>query len=227
MFKDNFMDQDFETVFLPTDAIYDIKTPISSVALLPKYQKIIKRISTVTDITTLKDIVEIDIDNFSKLPYFGNLFMYQLVQLQNAIFHITKYSRPKTEEKLSKIKLSQEQLEIPLNQLNLSLKSQKLIKRISGLMEAVRTVQEVININPIDFSMLPTIGKSYVKDLIELQHELPIILEERTKNQYSFSHYSIEFNQIDAALIENVENYLWTLDEKRMDIALSRWGFNY
>jgi hypothetical protein len=27
-------------------------------------------------------------------------------------------------------------------------------------------------------------------------------------------------------LIEDVENYLWTLDEMKMDIALSRWGFN-
>jgi hypothetical protein len=39
-------------------------------------------------------------------------------------------------------------------------------------------------------------------------------------------NYSIDFNEIDDILLEDIENYLWTLDEKRMDIALSRWGFN-
>lgn len=35
-----------------------------------------------------------------------------------------------------------------------------------------------------------------------------------------------EFNEIDNILIEDIEGYLWTLNEMKMDIAISRWGFN-
>ncbi len=31
---------------------------------------------------------------------------------------------------------------------------------------------------------------------------------------------------IDKTLIEDIENYLWSLDERKTDIALSRWGYN-
>jgi hypothetical protein len=56
---------------------------------------------------------------------------------------------------------------------------------------------------------------------------LPNLLESQTKKSALFNNsYSIEFNEIDDILIEDVESYLWTLDEMKMDIALSRWGFN-
>ncbi len=41
------------------------------------------------------------------------------------------------------------------------------------------------------------------------------------------SFESIEFDEIDNTLIEDIESYLWTFDEMKMDIALSRWGFNH
>ena len=36
-----------------------------------------------------------------------------------------------------------------------------------------------------------------------------------------------EMSKIDEILIEDIETYLWSLDEKQQDIALSRWGFNH
>jgi hypothetical protein len=52
-------------------------------------------------------------------------------------------------------------------------------------------------------------------------------LEEQEKKIALFKdNYSIDFTEIDNVLIEDIENYLWLLDEKKRDIALSRWGFN-
>jgi DNA-directed RNA polymerase sigma subunit (sigma70/sigma32) len=34
-------------------------------------------------------------------------------------------------------------------------------------------------------------------------------------------------SKIDEILIEDIETYLWSLDEKQQNVALSRWGFNH
>jgi hypothetical protein len=129
---------------------------------------------------------------------------------------------------LPQITLSTEQLETPLNQLALSTQYQRLIKRISTAIGNVNTVQDILTIDPVDFSKLTAVGNKYVKQLIELQKLLPGFLEAQTQKLALFrENYSIEFNDIDNILIEDVENYLWTLNEMKMDIALSRWGFNH
>ena len=129
---------------------------------------------------------------------------------------------------MPQITLSTEQLETPLNQLALSTQYQRLIKRISTAIGNVNTVQDILTIDPVDFSKLTAVGNKYVKQLIELQKLLPGFLEAQTQKLALFrENYSIEFNDIDNILIEDVENYLWTLNEMKMDIALSRWGFNH
>ena len=223
-----------EDIFTSTDNSYDFETPINRLALSPKYQKLIKRISAVMDnIETVQDIIGIDVTGFSKLPAVGKLYVKSLVKLQKRL-SLTDTNQSNTnvtqeieEELPSKITLSTEQLETPLNQLALSTQYQKLIKRISAVTNNVVTVQDIINISPINFAKLPTVGRLYVNNLIEFQKNIPRLLETKTKKSASFSNkYSIEFNEIDIILIEDFEGYLWTLDEMKMDIALSRWGFN-
>lgn len=122
------------------------------------------------------------------------------------------------------ITLSPTQLETPIAKLAIPAKYQKLIKRISALADNIVTVQDIINLEPFSFADLPTVGKSYVKSLIEIQKQLPSLLDAQARKFASFN--SIKFDEIDNLLIEDIESYLWTLDEIKMDIALSRWGFN-
>jgi len=121
-----------------------------------------------------------------------------------------------------------EYYQTPLNTVYLvSTQYQKLIKKISSVIGNVTTVKDIIDLDPVYFSNLPGIGKKHVEQLIELQSKLPEFLESQSKKTALFNdNYSIDFNEIDNILLEDIENYLWTLDEKRMDIALSRWGFN-
>jgi hypothetical protein len=121
--------------------------------------------------------------------------------------------------------LSPAQLETPLAQVAFPAQYQKLIRKISAAATQVVSVQDLINLAPAKFAKIPTVGKLYVKSLIELKEQLPTLLDAQAKKFASFS--SIEFIEIDNTLIEDIENYLWTLDEIRMDVALSRWGFNH
>jgi hypothetical protein len=123
------------------------------------------------------------------------------------------------------ITLSPAQLETPLAQVAFPTQYQKLLKRISAVTGNVATIQDLINLDPVGFGELPTVGKLYVKNLIELKERLPSLLDTQARKFAAFS--SIEFWEIDNILIEDIESYLWELDDTKMDIALSRWGFNH
>jgi phosphoglucomutase len=75
-----------EEIFSSINNNYDFETPIYRLALSQKYQKLIKRISAVIDyVETVKDIIDIDITSFSKLPAVGKLYVDSLMNLQNAL----------------------------------------------------------------------------------------------------------------------------------------------
>ncbi len=222
-----------EDIFTSSDNSYDFSTPINKLALSSKYKKLIKRISVVIDnIETVQDIIDIDVTRFSNLPAIGKLYIESLIKLQSAI-SLTKIIQTncdfdKIVELSPPITLTKDQLETPLNQLALSTQYKRLIKRISTAVGNVNTVQDIIQIDPFYFSNLPAVGKQYVNQLVEFKELLPSFLEKQTQKSMLFNdNYSIEFNDIDNILIEDVEVYLWTLDEIKMDVALSRWGFNH
>jgi hypothetical protein len=222
-------DKSVETIELITT---ELETPLNQLVLSPQYEKLIKRISrSMGIVNTVQDVLDIDLVEFSKLPYVGKSYVDLLVNFQNEFVSQNILNQIKIaneiEEVPPQIMLSLEQLETPINQIALSAQYKRLIGRISNAMGDVYTAQDILNINPVQFSELPAIGKSYVNQLIEFQKKLPAFLEKQTQKSSLFTeNYSIEFNEIDNVLIEDIEDYLWTLDEMKMDIALSRWGFN-
>lgn len=202
-----------------------LEMPLITISLVStQYQRLIKRISSVIgNINTVQDILNLDSAYFATLPAVGNKYVHQLTELQKQLPIFLK------EAPIKQIILSQEQLETPLNTIYLLLTQyQKLIKRISSAIGDVSTVKDVIDLDPMYFSNLPAVGKIYVTQLIELQNKLPEFLEAKSKKSALFNdNYLIEFNEIDNLLLEDIESYLWSLDEMKMDIALSRWGFNH
>ena len=154
-----------DDIFTSTDNSYDFATPINRLALSPKYQKLIKRILVVMDnIKTVQDIIDIDAAGFSKLPYVGKSYVDLLIALQNTlaptnIIQLNSNIKEIEAELPPPITLSTDQLEIPLNQLALPTQYQRLIKRISTAIGNVSTAQDIIDIEPINFSKLPAVGK--------------------------------------------------------------------
>ncbi len=123
------------------------------------------------------------------------------------------------------ITLSLAQLETHLAQVVFPTQYQELIRKISASVGDLVTVQDLINLDSSHFAELPSVGKLYALSLIKLQKQLPNLLFEQSEKFTSLN--LIEFKEIDNVLIEDIESYLWTLDEMKTDIALSRWGFNH
>jgi len=197
-----------------------LETPMEQVAFPAQYQKLLKRISAIAgNVVSVQDLINLDPVGFGEFPSVGKLYVQNLIELQKKLPSIL-------DAKLNQqITLSPTQLETPIAQLVFPAEYQKLIKRISAITGNVVSVQDLINLDPVSFGELPTVGKLYVRKLMELKKQLPALLDAQAKKFASFN--SIEFDEIDNVLIQDVESYLWTLDEMRMDIAFSRWGFNH
>lgn len=218
-----------KTTLQTTLSVDQLETPLNKLALSQQYEKLIKRISgSMGVVNTVQDILGINLIEFSKVSAVGIKYVELLVNLQNELTSEQIKIEPEIIKEIPpKITLSVKQLETPINQIALSAQYKRLIGRISNAIGDVYTAQDILNINPVQFSELPAIGKSYVNQLIEFQKKLPDFLEKQTqKSSFFTENYSIEFNEIDNVLIEDIEDYLWTLDKMKMDIALSRWGFN-
>ncbi|MDP1557369.1 MAG: hypothetical protein Q8K59_00925 [Nitrosomonas sp.] len=116
----------------------------------------------------------------------------------------------------------------------------KQLKKIEKFYEGqidIRNVNTLLNLDTVDLTKQEGFGALFLTALNNLQNKiknklvaLPENIAEQTIKQRGLFISSeiafIEFNEIDNILIEDIEGYLWTLNEMRMDVALSRWGFN-
>ena len=181
------------------DILEYYRTPLARVALPDKYNKLIKRIKSSSEnnlaTETVADIINLDTNEFAKCAGVGKLYVEMLIEFKKELpnFLNTINKEQEIEESKPQIELLKEQLETPLNQLALSAEYQKLIKRISNTMGNINTVQDIINIEPLNFSKLSTVGKKYVNQLIEFKKQLPGFLEKQTqKSSFFKENYSIE-----------------------------------
>ncbi|QPK63630.1 hypothetical protein IVG45_01210 [Methylomonas sp. LL1] len=223
-----------------TENFRQLEDPINSIEFSPKYQKLIKRIFAVMDnIATLQDIVNIDVEKFSKLPAIGKLYVEQLVSLQNALLpqdnkdesiEIAEIQLP-LETILSKLYLNYSFLN------DVEIKQLKKLEKFYGKAVDVRNVNTLLNLDKFQLAQQAGFGRSFLTALSDLQNRLKNELSALPENIAAYTIKQkglfisseikfIEFKEIDAVLIEDVESYLWTLGEKEMDFALSRWGFN-
>ena len=230
-----------ENIFtLPTNS-YDFKTPIDQLALSPKYQKLIKRVSAAMGhVETVQDLIDIDVDSFSELPYVGKSYIDLLVYLQNALS--PKNSTQSNNNVIKEIELPPQEMlsKLYINYGFLSEKEIKQLKKLEKFYEGqidIRNVNTLLNLDKVDLAKQAGFGALFLTALNDLQEKiknelvaLPENIAEHTIKQRGLFISSeiafIEFNEIDNILIEDVEGYLWTLDEIRMNVALSRWGFN-
>ena len=209
---------------------------LSSLILPDHYVKLIKRMNSAFNysgyagasftVETVGNILQLAPHQVAKYPGVGKKYVDTLIAFKKELPSFLNITKQKAAiiELPPLITLLPTQLETPIAQLAFPAQYQKLIKRISVVAVHVVTVQDLINLDPTSFAELPTVGKLYVQNLIELKKQLPDLLRAQAKKFESFN--SIELNEIDNILIEDIERYLWTLDERKIDIALSRWGFN-
>jgi hypothetical protein len=231
-----------EEIFTSINNNYDFETPIYQLALSQKYQKLIKKISVVMDhVVTVQDIIDIDLVSFSKLPAVGKFYVDSLMNLQNVLLP-EKTNQFDSQEIPVKVELPNQNIlsKLYVNYAFLTGAEIKQLKKIEKFYEGqidIRNVNTLLNLDKVDLSKQAGFGALFLTALNDLQDKIknelvaiPENIAEYTVKQRGLFISSeiafIEFNEIDNILIEDIEGYLWTLNEMKMDVALSRWGFN-
>ncbi|WP_027157894.1 hypothetical protein [Methylobacter luteus] len=231
-----------EDIFTSTVDDYDFETPIYRLDLSPKYQKLIKKISSVMcNVETVQDIINIDADSFSKLPTIGKSYINSLITLQKDLLPLVSTQLDSDNKEIDVEIPSQSILsKLYVNYGYLSEKEIKQLKKIEKFYDGnidIRNVNTILTIDKIELVKQAGFGKLFTNALNDLQNKIKNELSVLPKNitdhiikqrcLFICSDITfLEFNEIDNILIEDIEGYLWTLDEMKMDIALSRWGFN-
>jgi hypothetical protein len=159
------------------------QTPLASLALPENYAKLIKRIINLNvslqgefNLETVGDIVRLEPDQFSNFQGVGKLYVKTLIEFKKELPLFLDKLRLEPnfvikEEIFSSINNNYD-FETPIYRLALSQKYQKLIKRISAVIDHVETVKDIIDIDITSFSKLPAVGKLYVDSLMNLQNAL-------------------------------------------------------
>lgn len=231
-----------ENIFILTDYNYSLETPIDEIAFLPKYQKLIKRIVRVIhNIKTVKDVIDIDVGIFRTLPYVGQSYVDLLVILQKNLLELVN-GLPFVDIDKSNKELPSKKIlsKIYINYGFLNNAEVKLLKKLDGTYFSNiddLNVNNILSLDKLTLSKLTGFGGLFAKILNDLQNKIKFellslnegILERPIKNRCLFTSsdiFFLDFSEIDSFLIEDVESYLFSLDDMKMDIALSRWGYN-
>jgi len=200
-----------------------------------KYEKLLKRIRAVLPIPeTIEGIMSIDLYTFSEIRGIGKKYITHLKELKKELSTLLENeeslvllrnieSSENTDSRMKKVEIyiEPEDMKIPLSNVPLLYKYQKLLNKIrySDELRFEETVGGIMHLTSDSLKLVKGLGVRYITLLNELKRELPSILEMQ-RNQ------DININIIDRTLVEDIENYLWSLNERDMDIALSRWGYN-
>jgi len=118
--------------------------------------------------------------------------------------------------------------EIPFSNLSLSVKNEKLLKRICNLNttqthQISETIGGILDLDPNAFSKMPAIGKSYVDSLVTLKTELlneaadNLKGNEEMKSLIDIDDKSFKFSVIPSSLSELHLNYQYL---KKHDVKL-------
>ena len=141
------------------------QTPLSSLILPEYYAKLIKRIMGLNGfnnslgeifiVESVGDIIALEPYQFSKCHGVGNNYIDRLVEFKKELpYFLNKLKQEPDfvfkEDVFTSIDNNYD-FETPIYQLALSPKYQKLIKRISAVMNNIETVQDIINIDVASF----------------------------------------------------------------------------
>jgi len=235
-------------------SFYDLS--FSALAVSKEYGKLLKRIAKLNanpacplDIEeTVGGIASLDVYSFSKLYHVGTIYVQSLINLQSDIPAIANGYKQRQldsdkDEYIEPILDSSKVPEVPYDLSNCFLNRSQLLPaqgRLLGKLEANNIDLDIANLLALTADKLVGFGAFGEKSFKSLEHlqkliikELHDILSGSLKLDGSSKcllvtsvYYDISLGEIDLMLLDDVEQYLFSLDEQCQSIALSRWGFH-
>ncbi len=225
----------------------------SRLSLSAQHEKLLKRISNLNSTCTnqipetIGGILDLDTHEFSKMSAIGKSYVDSLISLKNDLLNEnTENLKEEVKPLIDLIDTSSKFCIIPSSLSELHLNYQYLKKHDVKLIEKLEKLYGSLGIEDIldcdvfelkgekglAFGAKHSITLKQLQDV--LREEIIFIIESNNKLPIDQARLLVsskikfyDMSIIDDILIEDIEAYLWSLDEKQQDIALSRWGFNH
>jgi len=218
---------------------------LDSLKVSDKYAKLVKRIRSSSNeepVKKISDIINLDSNEFASRSGVGKLYVDMLIDFKKDLPNIYEMNQLELETLEQEDVFLEEaifsKLYLNYNFLNdVETKQLKKLQKFFGKDVDVYNVSFLLNIDKVDLAGNDGFGKLFLTELTRLQDKIKKEIKLLDDNLIDSCFESaglffsgeikfIEFHKIDAILIEDVESYLWSLDEINRDTALSRWGFN-
>lgn len=229
--------------------------PLSRLSLSVQHEKLLKRICNLNSTRTnqipetIGGMLDLDTHEFSKMSAIGKSYVNSLISLKKDLLNENTENLKEDEEvkplidfndTSSKFCIILSSLsELHLNYQYLKKHDVKLIKKLEKLYGSLGIkdildcdVREIKGEKGLAFGAKHSIALKQLQDA--LREEMIFIIENNNKLPIDQARLLVsskvkfyDMPKIDEILIEDIESYLWSLDEKQQDIALSRWGFNH
>jgi hypothetical protein len=229
--------------------------PFSKLSLSIKHEKLLKRICNLNSSRTrqipetIGGLLDLEPYDFSKIPAIGKSYVDSLITLKKELLNENTDNLKENED--SKLLINIDDIsskfctipsslsELHLNYQYLKKHDVKLIEKLEKLYGSLG-IEDILNCNVLElkgekglaFGAKHSTALKQLQDLI--REEIIFIIENANKLPIDQARLLVsskvkfyELSKIDEILIEDIETYLWSLDEKQQDIALSRLGFNH
>ncbi|MGI9558246.1 MAG: sigma factor-like helix-turn-helix DNA-binding protein [Thermodesulfobacteriota bacterium] len=176
---------------------------------------------------TLSDLLSLEEPQLLDLRSVGKEYLVLWKDLKS-LYGLSTETHSSVVDFISDLSLSYKKL----NYAKLSGREKKQLRKLSRHKGDHATLLDIIRFRQKDFIELNGFGSTFVDTILELQHKL---LNELERNLYDldpannlilcWNTEKLSLKTLEKILLQDIDNFLGSLDERDVDIFQKRWGF--
>ena len=219
--------------------------PMSVLSTSKEYMRLINKIATLNAdgvsplsiVETVSDVASININGFSEIKSVGRGYVATLKKLQEEISIRLGGSDEEDESRIDLKLFPYDFSQCFLNERHLSGDQVKLLNKLERMNKRI-SVAGLLSLSESRLLAANGFGKKQITIYREICAIIFSYLERVRAGQVAIDnscdslivnseYFDISLEELDRVLLDDVEQYLFSLSQKEQDIVLSRWGFHH
>ncbi len=240
-----YIDEEGNDDFNNVSGFYSL--PFTVLSELNDYGKLIKRLRKLNSDSsrsfnieeTVGGVASLGVDEFSRVESVGLTYVHLLRNLKKEIpILASNYKEGVSYINYDELPdISYDLSKCFFNRSALSKEEIKLIQKLSNISSEI-DVQQYLSLTSNELSGTVGFGKKYLDHFQELKTRVVTEIHDIHHGNFELDgmhksvivnskYFDVNLNELDQILLDDVEEYLFSLSEVQQDVAQSRWGFHH